>query len=108
MNCSIHFFISLVEYARQNGYKTVIIDAAAILESDCIDLCQKVIVVHAPENIRLERILSRDSITTEQALTRINAQKCDDYYLSRADVIINAFPPYNLVDQLGKLKELIR
>ena len=101
-------FISLIEYADQNGYKTVIIDAAAILESDCKNLCEKVITVHAPLEVRLERILSRDSITTEQALTRIKAQKDDDYYLSQADVIINAFSPYNLDDQLDKLKELIR
>ena len=101
-------FIALIDYAEKEGYKTVIIDAAATLESDCKDLCQKVIVVHAPESIRLERILSRDSITTEQALTRIKAQKSDDYYLSQADVIINAFTPYNLVDQLSKLEEMIQ
>lgn len=101
-------FISLIDYAKSQGYKTVIIDAAAILESDCKDLCEKVIVVHAPENIRLERILSRDSITTEQAMTRIKAQKSDDYYLSQADVIINNFAPYNLVDQLSNFEELIQ
>ena len=100
-------FVKQITFAENHGYNTVIIDAAAILESDCKDLCSKVIVVHAPEQIRLERILQRDNITVDAALTRIKAQKSDEYYTSQADVIINNFPPYNLVDQLGELKELI-
>ncbi len=100
-------FVQMLDDAEKQGFKTAVIDAAAILESDCKNLCSSVIVVHAPENIRLERILYRDKIDTDAALTRIRAQKSDDYYLSKADVIINNFIPYNLVDELKKLEELI-
>ena len=89
------------------GYKTALIDAAALLDSDCKDLCQKIIVVTAPEDIRLQRILARDGITKEQAMTRINAQKSDEYYFSHADIIIRNYPPYDLQDELLKLEELI-
>jgi dephospho-CoA kinase len=93
--------------AESLGYKTALIDAAALLDSDCKDLCQKMIVVTAPEEIRLERILQRDAITNEQALSRIKAQKSDEYYFSHADIIIRNYPPYNLQDEFLKLKELI-
>ena len=93
--------------AENLGYKTAIIDAAALLDSDCKDLCDKIIVVTAPEEIRLERILSRDSISDSQAMTRIKAQKDDEYYFSHADIIIRNYPPYNLQDELLKLEELI-
>ena len=93
--------------AENLGYKTVLIDAAALLDSDCKDLCQKMIVVTAPEEIRLERILQRDAIPNEQALSRIKAQKSDEYYFSHADIIIRNYPPYNLQDEFLKLKELI-
>lgn len=93
--------------AENLGYKTALIDAAALLDSDCKDLCQKMIVVTAPEEIRLERILQRDAITNEQALSRIKAQKSDEYYFSHADIIIRNYPPYNLQDEFLKLKELI-
>jgi dephospho-CoA kinase len=93
--------------AESLGYKTALIDAAALLDSDCKDLCQKMIVVTAPEEIRLERILQRDAITNEQALSRIKAQKSEEYYFSHADIIIRNYPPYNLQDEFLKLKELI-
>lgn len=88
------------------GYKTSLIDAAALLDSDCKDLCQKIIVVTAPEDIRLERILGRDDISYEQAMTRIKAQKDDEYYFRHADIIIRNYPPYDLQEEFLKLEEL--
>lgn len=93
--------------AENQGYKTAVIDAAAILEGDCKDLCGKIVVVHADEETRLQRILCRDGITYEQAMTRIKAQKDDDYYFSQAHIIIYTHPPYNIKDELLKLEELI-
>lgn len=98
-------FIRKIDKAEQEGYTAVIIDAAAILESDCKSLCEKVIVVHAPEDIRLQRILKRDGITAEAALTRIRAQKSDEYYLSQADLAIHNYPPHSI--DISSLKELI-
>lgn len=94
--------------AESLGYKTALIDAAALLDSDCKDLCQKIIVVTAPEDIRLERILKRDAISYEQAMTRIKAQKDDEYYFRYADIIIRNYPPYDLTSEFLKFEELIR
>lgn len=93
--------------AEKQGYKTAVIDAAALLESEGRSFCEKIVVVHADEKTRLERILRRDGITTEQAMTRIKAQKDDDYYFSQADIIIRNHIPYKLEDELLKLEELI-
>lgn len=93
--------------AESLGYRTALIDAAALLDSDCKDLCHKIIVVTAPEDVRLKRILERDPITKEQAMTRINAQKSDEYYFSHADIIIRNYPPYDLQEELLELEELI-
>lgn len=95
-----------IDIAKSLGYKIAVIDAAAILEGDCKNLCEKIVVIHADETTRLERILKRDCITTEQAMTRIKAQKDDDYYLSQADIIIYTHPPYNIEKEFYKLEEL--
>ncbi len=96
-------FLEEIERAKKEGYEKALIDAAAILESDCKRLCDKIIVVTAPADIRLERILLRDGITREQALTRMNAQRDDEYYFSRADIIVRNYPPYEISEQIKEI-----
>lgn len=96
-------FIKERDAAEKDGYKIAVIDAAALLESDCKRLCSYFVVVTAPEEIRLERILRRDGITKEQAMTRINAQKSDEYYFSQADYIVKCHPPHSLDEELTLL-----
>ena len=91
--------------AEAEGFSFAVIDAAALLESSCKDLCEKIIVVTAPEEIRLSRILLRDGITKEQALIRIKAQFPDEYYNEKADILIRNYPPYEKEIELI-LKEL--
>lgn len=93
-----------IEKGKNSGFEKCVIDAAALLESPSRGLCEKMIVVTAPEEIRLERILERDCISKEEALTRIKAQKSDEYYLESADIIIRNFEPYNICEELSKVE----
>ena len=89
-------FEELIKEAENEGFERVVIDAAALLESDCRELCEKIIVVHAPSDVRLERILKRDGITQDQAIIRMNGQKDDEYYLSQADYVIRNYGGFAL------------
>lgn len=92
-----------IEKAKKEGFENCLFDAAAILESPSKERCDKIIVVTAPLEIRLKRILSRDGITEEEALRRINAQKDDEYYFAAADILIKNYPPFSLDDELSKI-----
>ena len=61
------------------GFKAVTLDAAALLESELAALCGHILIITAPEDLRLRRILARDAVTEEQALRRIEAQRQVDY-----------------------------
>ncbi len=89
-----------IKKAENEGFDRAVIDAAALLESECKNLCSKIIVVHAPEEMRFQRILTRDGITGEEAKRRMNAQKSDEYYFSHADIIVRSYPPHNIEEQL--------
>lgn len=91
------------EKAKKAGYENCLFDAAALLESPSKARCDKIIVVTAPLEVRLERILARDSITEQEALRRINAQKSDEYYQSHADILIRNYPPFSLEEELLKI-----
>lgn len=94
-----------IDFIKKNfaDHKGAVIDAAAIFDSDIRRYCTKMIVVTAPEDIRLERILKRDGLTEDAAMLRIKAQKDEQYYKERADIIIRNYAPYTLADELNLL-----
>ncbi len=86
-------------------FEVVIVDAAAIIESGFADECDVLIVVHAPYEVRKERIIRRDNLSEKDAEIRMNGQKDDSFYLSRADLVINSYEPFNMKDELLKVEK---
>ncbi len=86
----------------------VLLDAPTLFESGADEICHKTVAVLADKEIRLGRILSRDNITDEQALLRINAGKPDDFYKEKCDfVIYNNSDENTFIDSfLNLLKEI--
>lgn len=95
--------IAFIKKNLTKEHKGVVIDAAAIFDSDIQRYCTKMIVVTAPENERLERILKRDGLTRDAAMLRIKAQKDEQYYKERADILVRNYAPYTLADELKLL-----
>ena len=87
---------SIIKDMEEVGYRGIIIDAIALFESGLDSLCDFNVTVVAPEEIRLERIMKRDNITKEKALERINAQKEESFFTSKADFILWNYPPYDM------------
>lgn len=88
-------------------YDTVVVDAAAIIESGFADECDVLLVVHAPENVRKERIMKRDSLSEKDALVRMNGQKDDGFYLKKATFVISNYCDHDYKKQIDSLaKEL--
>lgn len=89
------------EYILAVSEKTEIIlfDAPQLFESGGDKLCDKVIAITAPREIRLKRIKERDGISESEALLRINAQYGEEYYTSRADFIIDGSKSIDEVKQ---------
>ena len=87
---------SIIGDMEEVGYRGVIIDAIALFESGEDALCDFTVAVVAPKEIRLQRIMKRDNITEEKALERINAQKDESFFTSRADFVLWNYPPYDL------------
>ena len=61
------------------------IDAIGLFESGLDKLCKLTIAVTAPEDARIARLMARDGITREYALSRIRAQKAPEAYARLCD-----------------------
>jgi len=73
----------------KKGFEMVVLDAPTLFESGADKMCNRIISVTASEEERIQRIISRDSITREQALLRLDAQQTDAFYAERSDYIIH-------------------
>ena len=71
----------------------ILFDAPVLLESKMDILCDYIVTVIAPVEIRKQRIISRDNLTTENAEIRIKAQKKDEFYTDSADFVIDGSMP---------------
>ena len=75
----------------------VALESAVILSHPLFDgLGDKVVLVDAPEEIRLSRCLSRDGSTAEEALRRIRSQSFD---LARVDAVLDNGGPLDAIPQ---------
>lgn len=86
--------------ALENGADAAVIDAPLLFECGGDKICDTVISVIAPDEIRLERIMKRDNITYEQAKQRMSVQHDDKFYTERSEFIVHSCEPYNVADEL--------
>ena len=87
---------AIIKDIKEVGYRGIIVDAIALFESGLDTLCDFNVTVVAPKEIRLERIMKRDNITKEKALERINAQKDESFFTSKANFVLWNYEPYDL------------
>jgi len=74
-------------FAAQGG-KVAAVDAIALIESGQSDSCDMTVGIIAPQEERIKRIMNRDGLSKEQALSRINAQKPEGFYRENCDYIL--------------------
>jgi len=67
----------------------LLVESAILYESGLDQLCNQVIAVIAPEEVRIERAMCRDHASMEQIQSRIKAQMSDTERASKADIVIN-------------------
>jgi dephospho-CoA kinase len=64
-------------------------EAALIFESNSNKNLDFVIGVHSPENLRINRIASRDQISESEIKARIDAQMNESEKMAKCDFVIN-------------------
>ena len=73
---------------ENEGKTAVLLDAPTLFESGADKICNEVIAILCPLNIRRQRIIERDNLSEEDADIRLKAQKNDDFYTERTKYII--------------------
>lgn len=93
----------IISLKQADGACGCVIDAIGLFESGENRLCDFTITVTAPFEIRLARIMGRDSISKERAIERMKAQKDEAFYIDKADYIIKNYEPYSIQKQINQI-----
>ena len=71
------------------GDDVVVIDAALIVDSPLEEACDSLVVVHAPVEVRLRRVMQARGMTEAEARARMASQTDPDELLAHADIVVN-------------------
>jgi len=90
------------------GFPYVLKEAALLFEAGSNQQLDKVIVVHAPEAIRIKRVLKRDQHRTEaQVKSIVKSQMPEEEKMKRADFIVRNDETVLLIPQVVELHTLL-
>lgn len=84
------------------------IDGAVIIGSEIEDMCEFLVGVIAPRELRIERLKKRDGISEEEIKARMDSQPDDDFYKNHCRYIIENDGTVDLEKEVGKILEDIR
>ena len=85
---------------KKKGHPYVLREAALVFETEMDKMLDKVIVVDAPKETRLKRVMERDKITKEEVLARMAKQLPQSEKNKRADYLITNDGKTELIPQV--------
>lgn len=108
LNSIIHPKIKELILKLQEEHKDedlVFLDIALLYEANFVDLVEKVVVVYVDEDVQLERLMTRNSLTKEEALIRIESQMSPQEKALLGDFVINN--SYNKEETFRQTEEIL-
>ena len=108
LNSIIHPKIKELILKLQEEHKDenlVFLDIALLYEANFVDLVEKVAVVYIDEDVQLERLMTRNSLSKEEAIKRIESQMSPREKAALGDFVINN--SYSKEDTFQQIDEIL-
>jgi dephospho-CoA kinase len=81
--------INEIIFELSKDYAYILLDAPTLFESGANSICSLTIGLIANQELILKRIIARDDITEQMAISRIKSQKDDEFFRKKCDIIIS-------------------
>ena len=90
LNSIVHPFVknAFTHWKEEQTAPYILHEAAILIESGFNKLCDKVIIVEAPEDLRIQRVTNRDNKSTEEVASIIQQQMSDEERRKHANYTI--------------------
>lgn len=80
-----HFENWILNYKK---HPFIVYEAAILFESGSYKICDLIITIIAPIELRIQRVIARDTTSFDQVTKRINMQWTDEQRISKSDFVI--------------------
>ncbi len=90
-------------WADKKRSPLVFLESAILFESEFSLLMDKIVVVTAPLELRIDRIIQRDGMTKEAGMQRLKNQWSDEKKISMADYVIENDDKHSIIEQVTKI-----
>ncbi|MHC9532469.1 dephospho-CoA kinase [Dellaglioa sp. L3N] len=81
--------LAQIQIQKKSDSKLVVLDMPLLFEQNYQLLCDAVMVAFVPENVQIKRLINRDSLTFDEAQSRIKAQWSIQKKKELADFVID-------------------
>lgn len=83
-------------------------EAALLFESDSYKMCDQNILVTAPLEVKINRVMQRDNVSREEVEARMSKQWTDEEKIKLANFIIYNDEQHSVISQVLELHEIFR
>lgn len=110
MNAIVHPAVlkAFEKWEKEQDSNVVVMESALLFESGMNKAVDKIIVVSAPEDIKIARLQKRDSLSEAEIRQRMKSQCSDAEKLRQADYIITNGPKDDVNIQIFKVLDSIQ
>ena len=96
------------QWKKQQSSKLIIKEAAILIESGAYKQVDKILVVTAPLQTRIQRVMQRDGVSKQDVESRLNNQFSDEERINYAHFVIDNSGEKDLEQQVDEiLKQLL-
>jgi len=96
------------EWVNHQTASYILMEAAILFESETYKLLDGVILVSAPEKLRIDRVIKRDHLQAEEIKRRIANQCSEEERMQKSDYVIVNDDKQALIPQVLKLDAILR
>lgn len=81
--------LRIIDEGRNRGTELVVLEAALLIEEGYSSICDHMVYVYSPVEIRINRLMEYRGFDRERALAVIRSQKPEEYYRDNCDLMID-------------------
>lgn len=107
VNSLIHPAVAkhFADWKSEQSYPYVIKEAAILFESGSYRQCNRIVVVTAPKEMRVDRVMMRSGMSREEVLARMNNQWPEEQKVEKANYIVKNDFSQSVIKQVIHIHE---